>query len=221
MARKEPAHIVEDAELDWLIKVTKAGQNARRNVAMILTLFGTGMKPGELAGLRVDDILAPDGQFRGGQPPPRGRPKRYYQAEVRAEIAFSAHARPVRWNNRRLTSALDDYFAERLADKRGVWSDAGFRGLNPESPAFLARGTGSTGFSSATVSNELSKLFKRAGVMGGVAGSGRRTLAVKLARKGTDLRVIAEVLGHGSIAAVRKLVAGDTARLGDILKDII
>lgn len=78
MARKEPAHIVEDAELDWLIKVTKAGQNARRNCAMILTLFGTGMKPGELAGLRVDDILAPDGQFKGGQPPPRGRPKRYY-----------------------------------------------------------------------------------------------------------------------------------------------
>lgn len=57
--------------------------------------------------------------------------------------------------------------------------------------------------------------------MGAVAGTARRTPAVKLNRKGIDIRVIAEVLGNGSIASVRKLVAGDTARLGDILKDII
>lgn len=231
----EKAKIVEDSELDWLLKVTRktSGQHGIRNVAMILTLFGTGLKPGELGALRIADVLASDGEYKGGQKPPRGKHSDYYQSEVRAEIAFNGRARPLRWNNKRLTAALDEYFTQRIAEGRGTWEGKGYRGLNPESHVFLSRG--SEGFSCrrsgteeggereqySSLSNLFSRLFKNAGVMGAVAGSARRTIAVKLNRNDIDLRVIAEVLGTGSISSVRKLCAGDTRRLGNVLKDII
>lgn len=53
------------------------------------------------------------------------------------------------------------------------------------------------------------------------AQSGRRTLAVKLKRRGIDLRHISEILGIESLETVKKLCAGDPARLGDIVRKII
>lgn len=227
--------IVEDGQLDWLLKVTRRDSrvHAKRNVAMLLTLFGLGLTPAELAGLKVSDALAPDGELKAGQKPPKGRKSSYYEAEVRAEIAFNGYGRPLRWVNRRLAAALNDYLAERIENKQGVWSGAGYRGLDPESPLYLSRGN--VGFACretvgedgkvrrqfSSLSNLFTRLFENAGIQGGVAGSARRTLAVKLKRRGTDVRVIAEILGTQSLDSVRRMVQGDTARLGEIIKDVI
>ncbi|ARD10494.1 hypothetical protein ALP42_200067 [Pseudomonas savastanoi pv. nerii] len=43
----------------------------------------------------------------------------------------------------------------------------------------------------------------------------------ELKRRGIDLRIICEILGIESLDAVRKLCAGDPARLGDIVRRII
>jgi site-specific recombinase XerD len=227
--------IVEDDQLDWLLHVTlrDSKQHGKRNVAMLLTLFGTGITPAELAGLRVSDALAPNGEFRAGQKPPRGQRSSYYEAEVRAEIAFNGYARPLRWVNKRLASALGAYLAERLEQHQGTWSGTGYRGLDPMSPLYLSRAN--EGFACrvsegedgkqrrqySSLSNLFGRLFANAGIDGAVAGSARRTLAVKLKRRGTDIRVIAEILGNQSLEAVRKMVRGDTARLGEIIKDVV
>lgn len=60
-----------------------------------------------------------------------------------------------------------------------------------------------------------------AGIEGASSQPGRRTLAVKLKRRGIDLRHISEILGIESLVAVKKLCAGDPARLGDIVRRII
>ena len=59
-----------------------------------------------------------------------------------------------------------------------------------------------------------------AGIEGASSQSGRRTLAVKLKRRGIDLRH-SEILGIESLEAIKKLCAGDPARLGDIVRRII
>jgi integrase/recombinase XerD len=227
--------IVEDDQLDWLLKVTRRDStvHGKRDVAMLLTLFGTGITPAELAGLKISDALAPDGELRAGQKPPKGRKSFYYEAEVRAEIAFNGYARPLRWVNKRLAAAINDYLAERIENKQGTWSGTGYRGLDPESPLFLSRGRegfacretvsedGKVRRQFSSLSNLFARLFGNAGIDGAVAGSARRTLAVKLKRKGIDIRVIAELLGNQSLDSVRRMVQGDTARLGEIIKDVI
>lgn len=55
------------------------------------------------------------------------------------------------------------------------------------------------------------RLSSMAGIEGGSTQSGRRTLAVKLKRRGLDLRHNSEILGIKSLEAVKKLFAGASA----------
>lgn len=214
--------IVEDKELDLLIRVTRAtsGQFARRNVALIYTLFGTGMMPSEIASLLVSDYLDKHGE-----------PLR--DTEIRPEIAFNGRSRPLMWASKKLVEAIDVYTAERIEQGLGVASKkAGYRGLNPDSPLFLAKGGEGFTFkvserdgrqyrACASLTNLLNKLIKGAGLEGCNTSSARRTLAVKLHRKHIGLRTINEILGQSSLTATKNLCQGDTARLSDLVKNVI
>lgn len=224
--------ILEDTELDWVLKVTRreSGINAPRNVALLLTYIGTALSPGELGQLLVSDCIDPDGAFLSGGQPVTGK-RKPRASVVRAEIAFNRRTRPLYWNNKRIQHALDAYFDDRLKRGLGIWKHATYRGLNPSSCLFLGRISqcftyreteGEVGIKHrqyASISNLINKLFKSAGVEGAV--SARRTLAVKLTRKGVDVRVIAELLGMSSLTNVRKLCEGDTARLADLVRNVI
>jgi site-specific recombinase XerD len=66
------------------------------------------------------------------------------------------------------------------------------------------------------------KPFKRAfgpplTIEGASANSARRSLAVKLHRKGYDLVHIAKLLGHKSVSTTKRLVTQDPVRLADIV----
>ena len=213
--------IVEDRDLEHLIKVTRAtsGPNALRNVALIYTLFGTGLMPSEIASLRVDDYLFKDS--------PRE------ETEVRPEISFNGRARPLMWASKKLVHAIDAYLEERI--QKGLCAAPekyGCRGLLPDSPLFLSRGEEGFSFrvtekngkkyrSSASLTNLFNKLMAGAGLEGCNTSSARRTLAVKLHRKRIDLRTINEILGQSSLSATKALCQGDTARLSELVKGVI
>lgn len=213
--------IVEDRDLEHLIKVTRAtsGQNALRNVALIYTLFGTGLMPSEIAALHVDDYLFKD------------KPKE--DTIVRPEISFNGRSRPLMWSNRKLTDAVDAYLVERVEKRLGVAPEKyGCRGLLPDAPLFLSRGEEGFTFrvtekngkkykSSASLTNLLNKLMAGAGLEGCNTSSARRTLAVKLHRKRIDLRTINEILGQSSLSATKALCQGDTMRLSKLVAGVI
>ncbi len=153
---------------------------------------------------------------------------------MRAEIAYNHKPRPLCWTNKKLTNAIDAHLAERLERGHGVSSrKAAYRGLDPASPLFVSGRTGEglklsakqrdgkTYYSATQLSRLFTRLFEQAGIEGASAQSGRRTLAVKLKRRGIDLRHISEILGIESLEAVKKLCAGDPARLGDIVRRIL
>lgn len=197
---------------------------------MLLTLFGTGMFPGEIGQITVADYMASDGlPLDGGK---QGKGKKPRDGQVRAEIAFNGRPRPLYWANRKLTAAIDEYLTERLKRGLGTWGNRTYRGLDPASPLFLGRGSEGFTFREtvrqgkvyrqyASVSQLYSKLFRKAGIEGAGAGSARRTLAVKLYRQNTDVRVIAEILGNVSLTAVRKMCEGDTRRLADAVAGVL
>ena len=63
----------------------------------------------------------------------------------------------------------------------------------------------------------ISRLHANLGIEGGSAQSARRTLAVKLHRKGYDLVHIAAILGHKSVSTTKLMVTQGPARLADIV----
>jgi len=213
--------IVEDKDLALLIKVTNAtsGQNAKRNVALLYTLFGTGLLPTEIASLRVNDYLSND------------RP--IVDTIVRPEISFNGRSRPLMWTNKILTTAVNEYIEERIKKGLGAnQSSLGCLGLDPLSPLFLSRGIEGFTFreterngkiyrSCGSLVNLLNKLIAGAGLEGCNTGSARRTLAVKLHRKRIDLRTINEILGQSSLTATRALCQGDTMRLSKLVEGVI
>lgn len=215
--------IVEDKELELLIKVTRAtsGPNDLRNVALIYTLFGTAMMPSEIAALRVDDYLV------------KGKGKPNEDTVVRPEISFNGRSRPLMWSNKKLTNAIDAYLADRVQKRLGIAPEKyGYLGLDPASPLFLSRGQegftfretvkgGKTYRSCASLVNLLNKLIAGAGLEGCNTSSARRTLAVKLYRKHIDLRTINEILGQSSLTATKALCVGDTRRLSELVRGVI
>jgi integrase len=217
------AIVVEDDQLEHAVRVAKVSsrENGTRDAALLLTCFGTGMTVTEISRLKVSDYLAENGQV-------------LRDSLVRPEIAYNHKARPLCWTNKKLTNAIDAHLAERVERGHGVSTrKAAYRGLDPESPLFVSgrtgeglkisakRRDGKTYYSATQLSRIFSKLFEQAGIEGASAQSGRRTLAVKLRRRGIDLRHISEILGIESLEAVKKLCAGDPARLGDIVRRII
>lgn len=217
------AIVVEDDQLEHAVRVARVSsqENGIRDAALLLACFGTGMTVTELCRLKVSDYLSEDGGV-------------LRDSLVRAEIAYNHKPRPLCWTNKKLTNAVDAHLVERLVRGHGVTTrKAAYRGLDPDSPLFVSgrtgeglkisakRRDGKTYYSATQLSRLFTRLFDQAGVEGASAQSGRRTLAVKLKRRGIDLRHISEILGIESLEAVKRLCAGDPARLGDIVRRII
>jgi integrase len=217
------AIVIEDEQLELAVKIAKVSspENGSRDAALLLTCFGTGMTVTEICRLCVSDYLTESGAV-------------LTDSQVRAEIAYNHRPRPLCWTSKKLTNAIDAHLAERLVRGHGISTTTmAFRGLDPDSPLFVSGRTGEglkisskhrdgkTYHSATQLSRLFSRLFDQAGIEGASAQSGRRTLAVKLKRRGIDLRYISEILGIESLEAVKKLCASDPARLGDIVRRII
>lgn len=210
--------VVEDKDLEHMLKATAGySRTPERDVALLLTLYGTAMATTELATITISDYLEPDGAVK-------------VNSAVRIEVAHNGELRPLYWSNRRVVNAVDKYLAWRLAHKHGATVKKGaYRGLDPASAIFLTDEgkpyaltakrlpSGVVSYSCNTLGAVISKLHTNAGIEGGNAQAARRTWAVKQHRKGYDLVHIAKILGHKSVTTTKRLVEGDPARLADIV----
>ena len=144
---------------------------------MLLTGYWSGMRVGEIASLRIRDVLNADGR-------------------VRAEIRLSAdqtkgrHPRTV-FLPERLQAELQNYIDIRQP-------------LKPDTPLFVTAGR--RAFTANVMTQHFYYLFKRAGVSGASSHSMRRTFITTLASKGIGVRVLASLAGHRSISVVQKYI---------------
>lgn len=213
---------IEDKKLKHMLKVASVtGDSPVRDVALLYVAYGTGMMLTELASITIRDYLTENGGVRS-------------ESRIRAEIAHNNKERPLYWVSPRVLDALEAYLTFRIEHKHGVTTrTAAYRSLDPDGPLFrradgepysltqrkLASGTIS--YSCDSLSQVFRRLHAQAGIEGGHAMAARRTFAVRLNRKGYDVRHIAELLGHGTISATKRLMDDDPVRLSDLVASVI
>lgn len=176
-----------------------------RNLALLMTIYGTGMMLTELAKLPLRAYLRSDGHIR-------------VQSEIPADVAYNRLSRPLFWSNSKLTAAIDNYLEYRILHFHGVTRVPAYRGLDPDQPLYLtnegmaykltSRKThkGSINLSCDTLSQLFRKLHLQAGILGANASSGRRTFAIRLYNEGFDLYYIKTLLGLTTLTATMNLV---------------
>jgi site-specific recombinase XerD len=216
------APYIEEGRLRHLLKVAAiSGESPLRNVALLTTVYGTGMMLTEIARMPVSAYLNGDGSVR-------------VKSCVDAAIAYNGKQRPIYWSNAKVVKALDAYLAYRITYRYRLTPMATeYRGLDPHGLIFLTgdggpyklierrTGSGGASYSCDSLSQLFRKLHLQAGIEGASAMSGRRTFAVRLAHKGFDLRHINELLGHETLTATKRLIDADPVRLGAVVAGVI
>jgi site-specific recombinase XerD len=214
--------VVEDNQIRHALKVAAVtGQNSRRDVALLMVAYGTGLTPNEIAKLLVSDYLQASGACR-------------IESGLRAEISFNGKARPLLWASTKVRAAIDQYLEHRLAARHGITtSPAAYRGLDHQSPLFVTgqgepfaftrrvTAAGAVSYSCESLTKIFRRLHQQAGIANGNASAARRTFAVMLHRQGRSIKLIQEWIGVSSLYVVKRLAEGDPVRLSAIVAGVV
>lgn len=211
---------VEGKDLNRMLKIAAvSGELPVRNVALLTTIYGTGMMLTEVATLPLKAYLRPNGAV-------------LVDSEVPAEIAYNGRARPVKWMNKRVIEAVDAYLTYRVEHRHRVTTRVGaYRGLDPEAPIFLTdegspykltqrkTATGTVSYSCDSLNQLYRRLHGQAGIEGANAMSARRSFAINMS-KNADLKTVKIALGLKTLRATKNLIDADPVRLGAIVAGV-
>jgi site-specific recombinase XerD len=99
--------VIEDRQIEHLLKATASySRTPDRDIALLLTLYGTALAVAELATITVGDYVGEDGSVR-------------VASAVRPAVAHNGDDRPLFWSNKRIVAAIDAYLTWRLAHGQG------------------------------------------------------------------------------------------------------
>jgi len=197
------AQVIESPkQLSHILWIASKGEAGPRNVALIWMLFASACRINEVAQLKVKDIYYRTGDLKKSFTIPSSYTK-------------TRSARTVYILVKQQREALTELKDQRLEDRVMLSRDGSFGGLNPESSIFLSKkgktwrkfsfnpkkyrdsgGNIKTTMVCGSLENLAREIIKGAGVHGGSSHSGRRSLSTWIDRKGYDLKLIQEILGH-------------------------
>lgn len=172
------ARTLTPRELRRVLDHVAARKHAPRNRLMLLLTHWAGMRVGEVAALRVQDVR----ENTGGVRP---------EIRLRAEQTKGHHARVV-FVGERLRKEIASYLKTLPVD------------TNDTTPLFGTQKRAA--FSANTLCQSLNGIYKRAGLDGATSHSGRRSFITTLASKGVGVRVLASLAGHRSIATTQRYI---------------
>lgn len=165
------------AELDAVLRYVSSRRYALRNRLIILMSFWAGMRVGEIAALRVEDVVDASGRVK---------------AEVRLDASQTkgSYGRTV-FLPQKLRDELQHYVDSRSVHDRNL-------------PLFMS--AGGKPFTANVLTQHFFWLYRKAGIEGASSHSGRRSFITTLASKGIGVRVLASLAGHRSIAVTQKYI---------------
>ena len=163
-------------ELERLLDHVAKRRLAIRNRVLLLMSFWSGMRVGEIASLKLRDVVNSKGVVRG---------------EIRLDHTQTKgkHARTV-FMPTKLREEL-----QRYVDMR----------LDQDKDAALFLSAGGKPFSANVLTQFYFWLYRRAGIEAS-SHSGRRTFITSLATQGVGVRVLAGLAGHRSIAVTQRYI---------------
>ena len=164
-------------ELRQALGQAALSRHAQRDKAMLLLTHLSGMRVGEVAALRVGDVLDADGG-------------------VRNEVRLQAH-------QTKGQVGRTVFVSERLQKELALYART-LRRKDAAEPFFATQKR--TGFSANSLTQHFLVLYKRAGLQGATSHSGRRTFITNLAAQGVSVRVLAALAGHRSIQTTQRYI---------------
>lgn len=180
------AKTLSEIELSKILLYTKSTKNPKRNRLMILLTYWGGMRVGEVAALRVSNVLNDDLSVKD-------------EIILLSEQTKGNHSRTVLLPEK-LKMEIENYLNANPVLK-----------ANRELPLFLPargfRGTPNTkGFTADSLTHTFKRFYKEAGIDNGSSHSGRRTFITRLASRGVSARVLQELAGHKHLSTTQQYI---------------
>ena len=172
------AKTLSKSELKQVFDVTRAcSRYPERDITMLMLTHYCGLRIGEVAALRFDDIITDDGTLLS-------------EITLNKERTKSKRARKI-FLPKKMMRQLREYLS--ALTRRPAHG-------------FLFSTQKSSRFSANTATQHLQRLYERAGIYGATSHSGRRTWLTQLSQKGVSVFVLAEMAGHQSIQTTQRYV---------------
>ena len=175
---KQARVLTEQEQRRVLAVISDSRYPERNRLAFMLSYFG-GMRVGEIAGLKVSDVMDSEGNVRE-------------QIRLSAEITKGGHARTV-FVNDKLRKELTRYL-KTLND----------RSLVSDKPLLVTQK--GNAFSANVLCQMMGFLYQRAGFEGASSHSGRRWFITKLAHNGISAKVIMTLAGHKNLTTTQRYI---------------
>lgn len=194
--REGKAKVLTDSEINRLFKIISVERHSNRNHAIFMMSLALGLRVGEIASLRVDDVLGSDDELRD-------------HFQIKKANSKTNRNREVYLTNNRVRKSLSRYLEERK-HKEGV-------AFHPNS--YLFRSQKGNGFTGNSLQMMMKRMFKKAGLPDTVSShSGRRGFATKLiSQQGIDIKSVSVLMGHSNISQTAQYVETNP----DLLKKVV
>jgi integrase/recombinase XerD len=171
------AKTLDERQLQRLLEFVAKTKSAKRNRAILLLTHLAGMRIGEVAALRVSDVLASDGS-------------------IRKDIDLSASQTK---GNKSRTVLLN----QRMQAELAVYIQT-VRVRDAKQPLFATQR--SAGFTANSLTQVVNGIYKKAGFDGCSSHSGRRGFITNLAEKGVSVRVMMALAGHQNMSTTQRYI---------------
>lgn len=188
------AKVLTDKEMRKVLLYCAAHKHAQRNKAMLLMTHLAGMRVGEVAALRMRDVLESDGGVRS-------------EIKLAADQTKGSRGRTV-LVPKRLQEILRDYLASRFTASELI---AVTSTEKMDHALFPSQKHPKRGFTANTLAQHFHHLYKAAGIEGASSHTGRRSFITGLADKGVGVRVLMELAGHRSPAVTMRYIDASPA----------
>ena len=178
------ARVLNPQELRRVLDHVATRRHSARNRAMLLLTHYAGMRVGEVAALRINDVLNSDSTIKG-------------ELRLMPEQTKGKHARTV-YLNERMQKELASYIrCLRIKDTAR--------------PLFYTQKQ--SGFSANSLAQYFFYLYRNVGLDGASSHSGRRSFLTGLANKGTAIHILKSLAGHRNISTTASYLYSNPSQL--------
>jgi integrase/recombinase XerD len=178
-AMPKQAKTLQAQELRRVLDYIATRPHALRNRTMLLATHYAGLRCGEVANLRYQDVVDATGAVRD-------------EIRLEPEQTKGRHARVV-FVNAKLRRELEAYLLANPPTK-------------PEHRLFYTQKRAAEGFTPNTLAQHFHYIYRRAGIAGASSHSGRRTFITNLASRGVSVRVLMSLAGHRHIGTTHAYI---------------
>ena len=182
------ARVLDERDIKKCLLYIAARRHASRNRCMFLMTHQTGMRVGEVAALRICDVLSADG-------------------EIRDEVRLSAEQTKGKVGRvvlipQRMRTEIKQYLLNRFKtrDLKPILLTPTDRAL------FSTQKSCARGFTANTLTQYFHHMYHEAGIDGASSHSGRRGFITNLANKGVNVRLLQALAGHKSLAVTQRYI---------------